>query len=182
MNYKTHFAGGIGSGLVAFEYAQKILVHNSSTSVAIVGMAFIIGAGIGSLFPDIDKANSYIGRRAKIISTINEIAFGHRGLFHYPIFYVALIPILLWAIQTFAKVIIIQPAEIITLGFGVGVFSHLFLDSFNEGGISWLFPFTKKRFHFASIKVNSFSEKIVTIILSVLDVAYITTLISVALK
>nr|WP_209124484.1 metal-dependent hydrolase [Alkalihalobacillus sp. BA299] len=45
---------------------------------------------IGSIFPDIDKSNSYLGRRTKMISIPLSIIFGHRKFFH-SILFVALV-------------------------------------------------------------------------------------------
>ena len=83
-----------------------------------------------SLLPDIDCANSLIGRKTKIISFF----FTHRGFFH-SITAMALFSMLIYAFI---------PDKMIVSGFFLGYSSHLLLDSFNKSGIQWLWPVNKR--------------------------------------
>ncbi|SFC21574.1 metal-dependent hydrolase [Clostridium uliginosum] len=140
MNYKTHINGGILAGLYITSQMQ---------SINILPTAIFLGSSIiGSLLPDIDHKNSYIGKRVKPVSkVINKLA-GHRKLFHSPILYL---------------VLYIGSMSVVTnklglnflFGLFLGIFSHLFLDSLTVGGLPWFYPISKKRFSLAHIKTNS---------------------------
>ena len=79
-----------------------------------------IPAAIGGVIPDLDYIMDY------------DFPFSHRGLVH-TLAFMALSMILVYLISRRTG---------ITLGFGVGFLSHLFLDSLNPTGIAWLYPTT----------------------------------------
>ena len=56
------------------------------TNTSIISKGIFLGAAVvGSILPDIDHKNSYIGKKAKTFSkAINKLA-GHRKLFHAPL-------------------------------------------------------------------------------------------------
>ena len=72
---------------------------------------------VGSLLPDIDKANSTLGRKFKFVSLL----FKHRTFTHS----------LLFALIT----------ALINPYLCIGVLSHIFMDMFNPMGVQLLFPF-----------------------------------------
>lgn len=140
MTYKTHINGGILAGL----YVNCQMGHIPFISTAV----FLGGVFVGSIFPDIDHGNSYIGRKTKGVSkAINKLA-GHRKLFHAPLVYLFLYSIALGAFIDKLVLISIK-------GLFLGVLSHLILDSFTIGGLPWFYPFSKKRFSLGMVKTNS---------------------------
>jgi len=56
----------------------------------------------------------------------------------------------------------------IYLGFLIGWLSHLIADSFNKKGIPWLYPFTKKKFHIATVLTGHHEETIFRTIVCVI--------------
>lgn len=166
MNYKTHINGGILVGLY-------VNLQMTNTSIISKGL-FLGGAIVGSIFPDIDHKNSYIGKKAKTISkAINKFA-GHRKLFHAPLMYLLLYSISLGMVND--KLILTG-----IKGVFLGVLSHLILDSFTIGGLPWFYPLSKKKFSLGSIKTNSNVEDILCGVLTfinvviVLDILHITS-------
>ena len=166
MNYKTHINGGILVGLY-------VNLQMSNTSIISTGV-FLGGAVVGSILPDIDHKNSYIGRKAKTISkAINKFA-GHRKVFHAPLMYLLLYSISLGIINDKLLLVGIK-------GLFLGVLSHLLLDSFTIGGLPWFYPLSKKKFSLGSVKTNSKVEDILCGVLIciniviVLDILHITS-------
>ncbi|CUU48087.1 metal-dependent hydrolase [Clostridium beijerinckii] len=167
MNYKTHMNGGILVGLYAnCQFANMPLM---STAV------FLGGAFVGSIFPDIDHRNSYIGKKTKGVSkAINKLA-GHRKLFHAPLIYLFLYSTVIGMFTDKLMLIGIK-------GIFLGIFSHLFLDSLTIGGLPWFYPFSKKRFSICMIKTNSKIEDILCgmliciNIVMLLDMLHITSI------
>ena len=166
MNYKTHINGGILVGLY-------VNLQMSNTSIISTGV-FLAGAVVGSILPDIDHKNSYIGRKAKTISkAINKFA-GHRKMFHAPLMYLLLYSISLGIINDKLLLVGIK-------GLFLGVLSHLLLDSFTIGGLPWFYPLSKKKFSLGSVKTNSKVEDILCGVLIciniviVLDILHITS-------
>lgn len=156
MTYKTHVVAGIGAGFVGIHLLTQTAANLPQEAV------FVCMACIGALFPDIDKSNSYIGRRLKLISCITEATVKHRKLVHTPFFqliFFAAIAIGLIA-PTTANQVLRNFAYLMLYGFEVGVFSHLILDTLNPEGIQWLYPFGKKRYSLLKIETRSLSEHI----------------------
>ena len=166
MNYKTHINGGILVGL----YVNIQMINTSIISKGI----FLGAAVVGSILPDIDHKNSYIGKKAKTVSkTISKLA-GHRKLFHAPLMYLLSYSISIGMINDKLLLACIK-------GLFLGVLSHLFLDSFTIGGLPWFYPLSKKKFSLCNIKTNSKVEEILCGILTcinvviVLDILHITS-------
>ena len=155
MNYKTHINGGILVGL----YVSLQMVSTTKISTGIL----LGGSLIGSIFPDIDHKNSYIGRKVKTVSkAINKFA-GHRKLFHAPLVYLLLYSMSLGFITD--KLLIFG-----VKGLFLGILSHLFLDSFTVGGLPWFYPLSKKKFSLAKIKTNSRGEDMLCGILTFINI------------
>ena len=152
MTYVTHSLGGVAAGLA--------LVHVSGISEPVTLAYVAAGALVGSLLPDIDHTRSKISNKNIITNTISHLVsifFKHRGFLHTPVFLailfvviyvgVGMIPVRISAFHLAAAILL-------------GALSHLILDSLTPGGIMWLWPFTKKKINFASIKTSSISERI----------------------
>lgn len=164
MNYKTHINGGILAGLYV-----SIQMHNKSL---IPTGIFIGGALLGSVLPDIDHRNSYIGKKVKTASkAINKLA-GHRKLFHAPLAYLLLYSVALGMVKDNLILIGIN-------GLFLGILSHLILDSFTLGGLPWFYPLSKKKFSIGNIKTNSKLEDILCGILTCINLVIILDLLHV---
>lgn len=162
MNYKTHMNGGILLGLYMICRVPK---QSVLTSGLLLG-----GAIVGSLFPDIDHKNSYIGQKAKSVSkAINKFA-GHRKLFHAPLIYLFLYSIGIGMIKEKLGLVLIN-------GLFLGIFSHLILDSFTIGGLPWFYPFSKKKVSLAKVKTNGKLEDILCGILTCINIVIILDLL-----
>lgn len=100
-------------------------------------MFFVVGGSVlGSLLPDIDSREATISKMLPPVTTllsklINNL-FGHRGLIHYPIFWMILLGFTL-------------PQNFNLIGLYFGVFGHLLLDACTYKGIPGLtWAFNKK--------------------------------------
>lgn len=162
MRYQTHMTGGLLIGVSSLNLVADKLNLNSDIA-SFEGMVFITGAVIGSLFPDIDHRGSYLGRKAKITSTITNALFGHRGITHSPIAMGAFVFFLYLLSKLF---IVTSPfIKLWFIGFFLGILSHIFLDMLTKGGVPLLLPFTKKRISLTKMKTGSMGEKLVMIIM-----------------
>ena len=138
MTYKTHFVGGICAAAL------------TSTIMPVESLAVVTAvSAVSALVPDLDIEDSKLGRKAGLVSKGISRAFGHRGFFHTPILYIAL----------YFLMSMVLPMSV-CLGFLIGTMSHLILDSFNYKGIMWMYPFSRKHFHIASIKTRTTMETI----------------------
>ncbi|MDD2876044.1 MAG: metal-dependent hydrolase [Acidiphilium sp.] len=87
----------------------------------------------GSLLPDIDHPKSWIGRRARPVSTFIAATLGHRGITHSAIAVIGLVLLLQWAGQ--------QRGAISALA--VGYLSHLAADMLTPRGLRLAWPLQK---------------------------------------
>ena len=145
----THLTVGTAAGI-----ATAIACHPNNTIVS----ACVVGATmIGSLYPDIDNSKSMLGRKIKPISYVVNKLFGHRGFIHTPFNLLCLMLLTMFPMFLSNN----YEALPIAIGFAVGFASHLFLDSITKGGISFLYPFAKKRFNLTTIKTGGLGEYLV---------------------
>lgn len=141
MMYKTHAAFGILAGLLTVSYFD-------------VNKYLFFGAVVlGSLFVDLDEDNSYIGRKAGVLSSVIEFLFGHRGIFHS----------LLAALLMFLGFYYFGYIGL-GIGFLVGYISHLMADALTLEGVRMFYPFSKYTAR-GFIKTGSLLEKIFFIII-----------------
>lgn len=158
MNYVTHSLGGIAAGLVMLSAGNVVDPVQQTTIMA--------GAVLGSLFPDIDHRQSWIGHKLPIAAEIMAGLFKHRGAVHTPVF-VLIVSIILGMLNWGWLHDLNYLAAYFIQGFIPGMISHLILDTLNVQGIMWLWPITTKRFHLLSIRTNSIMETVVCIALGV---------------
>lgn len=138
MTYKTHFIGGVCAPIIL------------SAVMPIENIAVVTGvSAFSALLPDIDIEGSKVHNKAGIVGKGVTSIFSHRGFIHTPILYVVL----------YALMSMVLP-QAICLGFLIGTISHLVLDTFNYKGIMWMYPFSRKHFHIASIKTRTTMETI----------------------
>lgn len=86
-----------------------------------VNIPFCLLLLFGSLFPDIDKSSSMLGRRFVPVSWF----FRHRGFFHS-----------FYALSLFSVMVYALSGYYLALAFFIGFLSHIFLDLFTKRGIS----------------------------------------------
>lgn len=95
----------------------------------------LLGVLIGSVFPDIDEPNSFLGSKVKIVSIPTNFFIGHRTLTHNMLVYI--VPMgALWFYDmenTYAKLLI--------NGFLFGAILHILEDSMTNSGVKGaMFP------------------------------------------
>lgn len=130
MRYKTH---------LAVTYAVSLPMLATSDSLTLGNLAAL---GVGSLFPDIDHPDSFIGARLPIISDGMRKLFGHRGIVHSlagAVFFTIIVRMLLTGFDL--------PMDWATW-FLMGFLAHLVEDSFSRYGIAWLQPIYNKNIQF----------------------------------
>lgn len=85
-------------------------------------LLFLMVVVLGSLFPDIDRSSSYLGRFAGDLPLI----FSHRGFFHSA-----------YAMILLSSAVYFMGGFVLAVGFFVGYFFHIVFDSFTKKGISF---------------------------------------------
>jgi len=126
------------------------------------------GVVLGSLLPDIDEPQSYIGKRTMIVSNILKMVFGHRGATHYLIVPLSILigSIILYQFNTLYGYLV--------AGVAYGYLFHLFGDMLTISGIrKFFFPFGSsksygllpKKFRFYT---NSIKEHLLNVVLTLL--------------
>src|SRR3989338_10662492 len=134
MLFRTHLVFGF---LIALLFIKLFDINNQILSVILI-LFF-------SVFPDIDRQRSKIGKKFKFTSKLINFLFGHRGFLH-SIF----VPLLL-----FLSLLIIKQ-DILARAVLIGYSSHLLLDGLTISGIRPLHPIKKKFRGF--VKVGSLIE------------------------
>ncbi|WP_056938432.1 metal-dependent hydrolase [Ligilactobacillus hayakitensis] len=132
MQAKTHIITTFSAGIPTMLLVDELSVVN-------MGALFI-----GSLLPDIDHPQSYLGRRHKIVSNVTNKAMGHRGITH-SLLGMGVVYIFLRLIQInyLAPSIRLAPFWIL-----YGYLMHLIEDGFSQRGVKWLWPFGKSPLSF----------------------------------
>lgn len=126
IDYQTHLTIGIALGIGTVYLSQKV-------DLSIQPLLLIGGSAVGSLLPDIDHPKSYLGNKIPILPTLLYNTVGHRSLTHSLLFS-AIMGVIWGSID-------------ISLGIGIfiGIISHILLDMLTPQGVSYLYPFKKKR-------------------------------------
>lgn len=149
MQAKTHITTTLALGLPLMSLTNELTLVN-------VGVL-----AVGSLLPDIDHPSSYLGKRHKMVSSVTNKAFGHRGITHSLLGFI-LIGIIVKFIQ---KQYLTDGIEDIVFWLMLGYLLHLLEDSFSQRGVKWLYPFTKSGSSFggkfAFYKTGQLSEYLV---------------------
>lgn len=143
MMFRTHLAFSLLISLLTFKY------FNLNPYI------FILICITAGTLPDIDYPRSKV--RIPIVSNILNFFFGHRKIIHSLFFAIFLSLILKYFFMDYY------------IPFLIGYCSHIFLDALTKQGINFIYPIkqlTVKGF----IKTNSFLEKILFIILILLNI------------
>lgn len=166
MKYPAHVVGGLTFGVLANYYVlQELPLIEQSSNQLLLTMSFLSGSVLGSLMPDIDHPNSFVGKRLKPVSYLVSLTAGHRGATHSPFVIVFIAALLSLLVQWFTKDI--QQAFLLVLvaGFTVGAFSHIFLDSLTKGGVPLFYPLSSKHFRLANFKTGGMGETFIVILM-----------------
>lgn len=148
-------------------FLNCIISNFNLVEISIIILFYFYFLKLGSIFPDIDCPQSYIGKKFPFISKIINNKFHHRGFTH-SILFIYFLLLLCFLINIIFKIfypyiftLINNYIFTIYYGFILGCISHIFLDIFNSNGVCLLYPSDKKyRLPLAPvIKVNSKSEK-----------------------
>jgi inner membrane protein len=142
MMYKTHIASSLAVG------AGVANIFGTPFSIG-----YVVGLTLGSLLPDIDEPNSYLGRRSLGISYLIHKKLGHRGLTHS-----------LPAWMVFSVYCCIFP-NYFTLGLSRGYLFHIIGDFFSVTSVPLLSPFNEysPQNMLFSYRTGSFAEEIIKI-------------------
>ncbi|MFD2639949.1 metal-dependent hydrolase [Piscibacillus salipiscarius] len=124
-----------------------------STYIAIPFSAgYVFGTILGSVLPDLDKKDSFIGRRSLGVSYIIQMLFGHRGFTH---------SVFCWILVT---ILCLYHPSHFTYGLSVGYAGHILGDFFSNRGVPIFYPVIKKPFTPSSLltyKTGGLSEKLI---------------------
>lgn len=138
--FKGHLRGGIICALLMIIF---ILSREGINARSILGC--LLGGTmtmVGSLLPDIDHPQSFLGRRMKIISRPIYRLWGHRTITHS----ILMIGALGLLIDTLGN-------KYITLGIVLGMMGHVLLDLLCLGsGVAFLYPLYPKKINLISSK------------------------------
>ncbi len=145
--------------------ASIAYVKNASINYGVFGVV-IAGVIAGSLLPDIDEPESYIGKRfSALAEPINKL-FGHRGASHYLI-----VPFIIFVCAAFLS----GTSSLFLWGLGFGYLFHILGDMMTLGGVyNALFPFGNKSKKYAILpknfrfKTNSYPEHLLRAFLGAL--------------
>lgn len=132
MNYKEHLAVGTLLGI-----GTQYVFHFPMTTL-LAYPSYYGGVALGSLLPDIDHPNSYLGRKLYPISVLINKCFGHRGFTHSFLSLTLLgLATTFWWVENFY----------FFGGLFLGYLSHLLADMTTVSGVPLLYP-NKKRYKF----------------------------------
>lgn len=155
MRYDSHIISSVVLGTA--------LTHYSSIEPSVSLFAGIV---IGSLLPDIDEDESYVGKRSLGTAKVVKGIFGHRGFTHSLLAtIIVFIPSLFFHYSFYSAL----------LGLGFGYLFHILEDMLSKSGVPlfWFFSesTTELRIKIPLYTTNHFSELIV-VALFVLGFAY----------
>lgn len=139
MRYDTHMATSVAIGATL-----------SFISGYPFSFGYVTGILLGSLLPDIDEPNSYIGRHSLGVAKFVKKKLGHRGLTHS--FVAWIIISLLYFLFPYSFL----------LGISMGYLFHLMGDYFTHQGVRLFLPFDNKRYKAPfTFKVGSSFENVI---------------------
>lgn len=200
MNFKTHVIGGVTAGVLTNGLLVPHVTTSGDTATQILlSSVFMAGAVLGSIFPDIDHRGSYLGRRVRIISTPLTIAgevskqskkmlnkvrskkistesiISHRGITHTPLLLMVLMTVMLFASTHLLEGLASLVISYMSVGFGVGIASHIFLDSLTKDGTPLLYPLSSKKFSFLPIKTGGMMESFIAVFMVAGTIFYLSS-------
>lgn len=161
---KTHIAGGIALGYLAFNNIDILNVNLCDEKTFLLATA---GLTLGALLPDIDHPRSTITNKVKPIGYTFSIVFKHRGFTHSLLG--SIIMTFLLAILFAALNINKAAMPILLKSIYIGIISHILLDMLTPTGVCILYP-SNKRYSIGGFRIGGFGELILGFIF--LGIAY----------
>lgn len=114
-----------------------------------------LAAALGGLLPDIDHPNSVVGRRVRFLSVPLSSIFGHRGFTHS----------LLAVVLIGAMVVhFTLEGQSLLLPVCIGYLSHILGDTLSASGVPLFYPYSKRRYKWNVLPVDSMKETAVVAI------------------
>ena len=137
--FKGHLRGGIVCAVIAAGMAMAYNIGENTIGTVIVAFA---GAIIGSLLPDIDHPQSFLGRRLRWVSKLINHLWGHRSMTHSLIL-----------IGSIMGLLALKGHKVLSLSLGLGMLGHVLIDLCCIGaGVAFLYPIYPKRIQLFKIK------------------------------
>lgn len=115
-----------------------------------------LAAAFGGLLPDIDHPESVVGRRVRFLSVPIASVFGHRGFTH------SLLAVVLVGVLAFQFTL---HGQSLLLPVCIGYLSHILGDALSASGVPLLYPWSKRRFKWRVLPVNSVQETTVVAVM-----------------
>jgi len=129
MTIATHIPASLTFGLAAVAVVKPAIVPS-----------IIWGHIIGACLPDIDYADSAIGKIFYPVSIRIEALFGHRTFCHSLLFMW-----IIYIILKFCNLYLFAVSTNFIIGIMLGMFFHNVVDMLNPGGVALFWPFVKTR-------------------------------------
>lgn len=146
MKYTTHLATGAYFGSMATLAIQPGLITSA---------VFVTSTLLGSLLPDIDHPQSWLGKRIPFISIPVSAIFGHRGITH------SLFGMLLLISICFAIAISLQILTAPLTGILIGYVGHVLGDWVTPSGIPLLWPNKDRYASPTTLEIGSIHETLI---------------------
>ena len=139
MTARTHMISTLSLGLIA-----PIILNNAMQIDQTMFYVYIVALLVGSVFPDIDEPNSYIGRKLYIVSLLLSQFVEHRGITH-TLLIVLLYGVVAIIVFTFGE---IQDPLLVAgvIGFLLGNIGHMLGDMLTKSGVVLFYPFSITHF------------------------------------
>lgn len=168
MTNKTHTAAAVTGTIIYFKYFNAPLSYIDETII-------LLTASMAVILPDIDNPSSKYGRLLIIvlwplylIQKITKRLFPkiyniikHKGINHWPIFWIILFVLL--------QLILSDISKNILTGLYIGVATHLICDYISEG-IYLFAPFKQRKYKsLIHIKTGGIAEELIFYILTILN-------------
>ncbi|NBK99600.1 MAG: hypothetical protein EOM50_16605 [Erysipelotrichia bacterium] len=138
----------------ALTFAKEHYPHYAPSSLISLSV-ILCGILVGSLFPDIDEDESYIGNKLKLFSIVIASIFKHRTFTHY------LITPIIGLLLTYFFVESATYTQLFFYAFSIGILMHDLGDMLTNGGIRGfffpLFPNTRITLLPSFLRFSTFS-------------------------
>lgn len=137
--------GGLIAGM-----AVSAVIYPGEPGITRDSLPLLAASSIAAMLPDIDHAQSFISRRAWLLSWVIRLFTRHRGFTH------SMFAVLVsWSLMTVLKV---PPSFVLAAVAGYG--SHLLLDALTPSGLLLLWPL-RLRVRLPLVRTGSVGELIV---------------------
>ena len=140
MKGRTHIAGGLALGYLAFNYIDNLNVNLNDSKTLIIASSGLI---LGALLPDIDHPRSMLSLKIKPIGFIASKLFKHREYTHSIVGSISMTLLMGLLIKYLG--LDNGMNYLILKSLFIGIVSHVLLDMLTFYGVALFYPFTKKR-------------------------------------